>query len=115
MVRDIVNATPTKRALQAWAVDVLRALAGIDDHLCQLEVVQLGVGFHLGALGIQAHAAVGLLLGAHPQVRDRSRSRHESDVRSLVPRVKRSATPATSLTRTAPGWLQIPSYASECS
>ena len=66
-----------QRPLQARPLQGLRALAGIDHHLDQLQLVELGIGLHLGALGIEAHAAVCLLLGAHPQVRDGSRG-HEA-------------------------------------
>ena len=76
-----------KCALQAWTLEGLCAFPGIDDQLDEFQVVELGVGLHLGALGIEADAAVGLLVGRNSQVGD-GPGRHESDVRSLGVRVK---------------------------
>jgi FRG domain len=77
----------SQRALQAWTVEGLRALAGVDDDLDQIQLVQLGVGLQLGALRIEAHASVSLLVGRDSQVGD-GLGRHESDLRSLAGRVK---------------------------
>src|SRR5260370_23747771 len=77
-------------ALRSWTLEGLCAFPGIDDQLDEFQVVELSVGLHLGALGIEAYPSVGLLVSAHPQVGDRSRG-HESDVRSPGRRVKLSA------------------------
>jgi hypothetical protein len=44
----------------------LRALAGVDDHLGQLEIVELRIRLDLGSLGFKAYSAVGLLVSADP-------------------------------------------------
>lgn len=64
-------------------------MAGVDNDLDELQFVEFGVGLELGALGIEAYAAVGLLVGGDSQVGD-GLGWHESDVRSLALRVKSS-------------------------
>src|SRR5205807_8137787 len=79
-----------QRALQARAVQRLRALAGIDDDFDQVQLAEFSVGLQLRALRVEANSAVGLLVGRDSQVGD-GLGRHESDVRSLAGRVKEGA------------------------
>ncbi len=56
--------------MESGPVQGLRAHLGVQDDLNQLQVVEGGVGFHLGALGVEGHAVVGLLVGGHANVGD---------------------------------------------
>jgi len=59
-----------ERLLEAWALQALCRVPGVDQNLGQVELVELGVGAELGLLGCKAVAVARLLVGAHADVAD---------------------------------------------
>jgi hypothetical protein len=57
-------------AREARAIQALRALARVDNHGHEIQLEKRGVRLHLGALRVQGNALVGLLVRAHPEIRN---------------------------------------------
>src|SRR5204863_474088 len=67
--------------LETGAAQALARDPSVNNHLDQVEVIQLGVAFNLRPLGLQALAVRRLLLGAHSDVTD--------DLHNSAPRLNR--------------------------